>query len=253
MSSSEATHEPRPQGREADPLEAPRWIPSAPPRSHVRRGVDRLRHRRAPTSLRSVLACAALGAVATASLTFATGIEVVAGSGSDSATGAGAAGLVGAGPGGQQTPTSVAITAEAGPFHPVRLKGRLDYGDAGAKFGASRGGRAHEGQDVFADSGTPVIAVRDGIVVEKGDDGGRGNYVAIHNPARDETYAYLHMQKPSWLKPGDEVAAGVQVGAMGCTGSCYGTHLHFEIRRGDEVDGKALDPLPMLKRWAQAP
>ena len=41
----------------------------------------------------------------------------------------------------------------------------------------------HEGQDVFAPAGTPLVAIRDGRVVEKGDDGGRGNYVAIWSPA----------------------------------------------------------------------
>ena len=43
------------------------------------------------------------------------------------------------------------------------------------------------------------------------------------------------------------------MGAVGCTGSCYGTHLHFEVRRGDDVEAKPIDPLPLLEQWPQAP
>lgn len=202
-------------------------------------------------SLRSVVACMVMGAIATSTMSVATGLPVLPLD--SSARGTAAAGVVAAGPGGEQTPTSLAITADAGPFHPVRTSRAIDYGAHQARFGASRGGRAHEGQDVFGNPGTPLIAVRDGVVVEKGDDGGRGNYVAIHSPAKEETYVYLHMRRPSWLSSGDPVAAGIQVGAMGCTGSCYGTHLHFEIRQGDDIEGEAIDPLPSLKRWPQAP
>ena len=84
----------------------------------------------------------------------------------------------------------------------------------------------------MADSGTPLVAVRDARVIE-GNDGGRGNYVALYSPAEDQTYVYFHMLRPSGLKVGVEVPAGTQVGVMGCTGSCYGTHLHFEIRLGE--------------------
>ena len=51
--------------------------------------------------------------------------------------------------------------------------GHADFGEAGARFGAWRGGHVHEGQDVFAPAGTPLVSVRSGKVVEKGDDGGR--------------------------------------------------------------------------------
>ena len=77
--------------------------------------------------------------------------------------------------------------------------------------------------------------------------------IAIYNDAEDQTYVYLHMLRPSGLKRGGQVGAGDQVGAMGCTGSCYGVHLHFEVRLGRGVEGKPIDPLPMLKRWPQIP
>lgn len=130
------------------------------------------------------------------------------------------------------------------------LRGRPDWGESGARFGASRGGRAHQGQDVFAPSGTPLLAVRAGRIIEKGDDGGRGNYIAIWSPAVRRTFVYLHMLRPSPFGPGDTVEAGDRVGAVGCTGSCWGDHLHLELRQGRGTTGRPLDPLPMLRRLA---
>jgi murein DD-endopeptidase MepM/ murein hydrolase activator NlpD len=155
--------------------------------------------------------------------------------------------------GGENVPSSQAITSAPGPVHPVTGHGPIDYGDSGARFGALRSGHVHEGQDIFSRSGTPLIAVRDGVVVDKGNDGGRGNYIAMYSPSTDQTYVYMHMLRPSSLEPGDEVGAGTDVGAMGCTGSCYGTHLHFEVRTGRGIERKPIDPLPILKRWPQVP
>jgi murein DD-endopeptidase MepM/ murein hydrolase activator NlpD len=130
------------------------------------------------------------------------------------------------------------------------VKGEFNWGQGGARFGASRGGRAHAGQDVFGRTGTPLVAVRRGVVVETGDDGGRGNYVALFSPVSRRTYVYLHMNEPSRAKRGQSVSAGERLGSLGCTGSCSGDHLHFEIRRGRGLEGPAEDPLPVLRRWA---
>jgi len=131
--------------------------------------------------------------------------------------------------------------------HPV--VGATGYGEAGARFGASRGGRAHEGQDVFAPAGTPLVAVRDGVVLETGNDGGRGNYLALFSPAAGETYLYLHMVAPSRVAVGERVSVGQRVGEVGCTGSCFGDHLHFEVRSGRGSTGAPIDPLERLLRW----
>ena len=130
------------------------------------------------------------------------------------------------------------------------VKGEFNWGQGGARFGASRGGRAHAGQDVFARTGAPLVAVRTGVVLETGDDGGRGNYVAVFSPASRRTYVYLHMNEASRAKRGQSVAAGQRLGGVGCTGSCSGDHLHFEIRRGRGLEGPAENPLPALRRWA---
>jgi murein DD-endopeptidase MepM/ murein hydrolase activator NlpD len=155
-------------------------------------------------------------------------------------------------PGGEEA-SSQAITSESGPVHPVSVDGPVDYGDSGARFGAPRYGHAHEGQDIFARPGTPLVAVREGIVIKRGNDAGRGNYVAIYSAAADHTYVYLHMLRPTPLEPGREVAAGEQVGSMGCTGSCFGTHLHLEVRLGKGINRKPIDPLPLLEQWPQMP
>jgi murein DD-endopeptidase MepM/ murein hydrolase activator NlpD len=128
------------------------------------------------------------------------------------------------------------------------IRGQVDWGEADARFGAWRGGRAHEGQDMFADAGTPIVSVRDGLAVEKGDDGGRGNYVAIWNGDARRTFVYLHMQRPSRVRRGERVRAGERIGAVGCTGSCWGDHLHLEVRSGRGTTGESLDPMPLLRR-----
>lgn len=175
------------------------------------------------------------------------------------------------------TATSVALAAPAGrgtaftaaPVPPLKLlkptatlgparrpgafpvHGRVGYGESGARFGADRGGRRHEGQDVFAPAGTPLVAMSDGVVVEAGDGGGRGNYVAIYDPAAGLTYVYLHLQDPASVRSGQRVRAGRRVGRVGCTGSCFGDHLHLEVRRGRGTQGKPVDPLPLLRRLAR--
>ncbi|MEJ7790069.1 MAG: M23 family metallopeptidase [Thermoleophilaceae bacterium] len=131
------------------------------------------------------------------------------------------------------------------------VAGEFNWGQDGARFGASRSGRSHEGQDVFARTATPLLAVTDGVVLERGDDGGRGNYVAIFDPSARRTYVYLHMLHPSKVKARERVRAGEWVGGVGCTGSCFGDHLHFEIHRGRTLYGPAEDPLPRLRRWAE--
>jgi murein DD-endopeptidase MepM/ murein hydrolase activator NlpD len=138
--------------------------------------------------------------------------------------------------------------------------GAHDLGDAQARFGASRYGHVHEGQDIFGKVGTPEVAVHDGVVIDRGKDGGRysggrGNYVAIYDPADNHSFVYMHMLKPPAVQLGDRVHAGQLLGRLGCTGSCEGPHLHFEVRIGKaglRSETKAVDPLPYLRGWPEA-
>ena len=121
------------------------------------------------------------------------------------------------------------------------------YGEWDARYGHFRNGHVHEGQDVFAAEGTPLCAIRSGVVVDRGDDGGRGNWVAFYNAAENETYVYMHMRLPTPRAVGEHLQAGERVGSVGCTGSCDGDHLHIEIRRGRGPYGPSRDPLALLK------
>jgi Meckel syndrome type 1 protein len=139
----------------------------------------------------------------------------------------------------------------SGPFVPV--VGKVDYGTSENAFGAARYGHVHAGHDMFAPAGTPLVAATDGVIVDSGTDGGQGNYVHLYDPESDQTYIYMHMIKPSGFQAGQNVEAGEQLGGLGCTGSCSGDHLHFEIREGKGMAGEAHDPLPELKSWDSIP
>jgi murein DD-endopeptidase MepM/ murein hydrolase activator NlpD len=134
-----------------------------------------------------------------------------------------------------------------GPFVPI--VGEPDYGTAENGFGAARSGHVHEGQDMFAPAGTAEVAATDGVIAEVGSDGGQGNYVYLYDPERDRTYVYMHMIEPAAVKAGDRVEAGEKLGGVGCTGSCWGDHLHFEVRGGRGITGVAQDPMPLLSDW----
>ncbi len=151
------------------------------------------------------------------------------------------------------TPTGLS----AGFVFPVM--GPHDFGDRLARFGEPRSGHMHEGQDIFGKPGTPEVAVHDGVVVDRGKEngrfsGGRGNYLAIYSPDDNHSFVYMHMLKPPPVQPGQQVHAGQVIGQLGCTGSCDGPHLHFEVRIGKAsltADTKPVDPLPFLRQLPQ--
>lgn len=146
-----------------------------------------------------------------------------------------------------------------GPFFPVA--GDVGFGESAARFGAARGGRRHEGQDMFAGPGVPLVSVRDGVIVDGGGQrhrysGGRGNWVVVYSPLDDRSYVYLHLLKPPLVQVGDPVQAGQPLGQLGCTGSCWGPHLHFEVRdgrAGRRAETRAVDPMPLLRQWPRVP
>lgn len=104
-----------------------------------------------------------------------------------------------------------------------------------------RWGRLHAGIDIDGVTGDPISASADGVVIASGNhQGGYGNVVTIdHGDGFITLYAHLSR---SDVVAGQRVRAGDQIGAMGCTGSCTGDHLHFEIR----ADGVPVDPLLYL-------
>lgn len=132
------------------------------------------------------------------------------------------------------------------------VAGAFTWGNDESRFGASRGKRGHEGQDLMAASGTPVVSPLNGTVAfvdfQKG---GAGNYIVINaDDGRSLFFAHL-LDGSTTVSPGQTVAAGSTIGAVGSTGSSSGPHLHFEIWEGGWRDrgGKPIDPLPQLQAW----
>ncbi len=107
-------------------------------------------------------------------------------------------------------------------------------------FFGPRWGRVHYGIDINGSIGAPVVAAQSGSVVFAGDEGGYGLMVVIDHGAGFAT-VYAHLSALS-VSQGASVGQGAQIGAVGCTGSCTGPHLHFETR----VLGISQDPFLYL-------
>ena len=102
-----------------------------------------------------------------------------------------------------------------------------------------RWGRMHEGIDIAAGHGAPVVASAAGSVIYAGWMGGYGNLIIVDHGGGLAT-AYAHLS--SYAVGSGGVSQGQTVGYVGCTGHCFGPHLHFEVR----VNGGAVDPLGYL-------
>ncbi len=107
--------------------------------------------------------------------------------------------------------------------------------------------RAHTGVDYAAPTGTPVIAVADGIVSESSYQGAYGNMVVVQHNARQST-VYAHLSRMN-VKRGQAIKQGDIIGAVGTTGQSTGPHLHFEFRIG----GRHVDPLTLAQQGSAEP
>ena len=145
--------------------------------------------------------------------------------------------------------TSVKTFTFVGAAFPVR--GPHDYGQGGAAFGAGRTGHVHQGQDVMAACGTPLVAARGGTVVMRTYQSLAGNYLVIQDPITGQSHMYAHLREPATVKRGQRVETGQPIGVVGDTGDASACHLHFEIwtSPGWYRGGEPIDPLPSLKRW----
>jgi murein DD-endopeptidase MepM/ murein hydrolase activator NlpD len=115
-----------------------------------------------------------------------------------------------------------------------------------ARPSSSRSLFMHEGVDLVAPTGTPVVAAADGVVVGAGPNGRYGNWIRIEHGGKLAT-VYGHLSGfATGLQPGSIVSRGDVIGYVGSTGRSTGAHLHFEL----QVDGKPVNPIthPELKR-----
>ena len=151
---------------------------------------------------------------------------------------------------------SAAVPATAGarpdapagalPEPPARaypVAGPHSYGEG---FG-ERGGE-HKGEDVMADCGTPLRAVRDVTVRRIATEAAAGRYVVLRDSRSGREYVYMHLSAVD-VAAGERVAAGEKVGEVGRTGDATACHLHFEewTAPGWYAGGHAKDPLAFLR------
>jgi len=123
--------------------------------------------------------------------------------------------------------------------------GRYWYSD---DWHAQRVGHLHQGNDIFAAWGTPVVAVQDGVI-SKMSTGGLGGIALDLTNDRGDFFYYAHLSAYAQrLTLGQRVQAGQLIGYVGNTGNAATTppHLHFEIHPGG---GGAVDPFPYLEAW----
>ena len=106
-----------------------------------------------------------------------------------------------------------------------------------------RWGRMHEGIDIAVPAGTPIRAAASGsVVLQQGEaeSGGYGNFTCLDHGGGLQT-CYAH-QSSFAVSAGQSVSQGDVIGYAGCTGHCFGDHLHFEVR----INGAPTDPLGYL-------
>lgn len=102
--------------------------------------------------------------------------------------------------------------------------------------------RLHEGTDITAPAGTPVVATADGTIHFAGYDGDYGKVVKIGHGGSMETW-YGHLQSYS-VAPGQTVKRGEVIGKVGTTGRTTGPHIHYEVR----ISGKTVNPAKYFSR-----
>jgi murein DD-endopeptidase MepM/ murein hydrolase activator NlpD len=132
--------------------------------------------------------------------------------------------------------------------HEFPVRGPHYFGEFAARFG---GGRGHQGQDVFAACGTPLVAARGGVVKFKQYHSRAGHYIVVDAVKTAVDYTYMHLREAALVNEGDRVRTGQPIGYVGQTGRASGCHLHFEMWTGPGWydGGSPFDPLPSLLSW----
>ena len=123
----------------------------------------------------------------------------------------------------------------------------IEVKDISPNFGDPRdgGARTHEGEDIMAVKGTPIVSPTPAVVLRTGVGSGEGNYVYTANPG-GETFVYMHLDRiGEGVVSGAVLAQGSLIGYVGNTGNASGgaAHLHFEIHGSS---GTPVDPFPRL-------
>lgn len=145
----------------------------------------------------------------------------------------------------QQKIAALPSTASASIFMPILFG--VEVKDISPNFGDARDGgtRTHEGEDMMAVSGTPIVSPTPAVVLRTGVGSSEGNYVYTANPG-GETFVYMHLDRiGEGVVSGAVLAQGSLIGYVGNTGNASGgpAHLHLEIHNNS---GIPIDPFPRL-------
>lgn len=139
--------------------------------------------------------------------------------------------------------------------HRFPVAGPFSWGGIDSRFGAGRKGHTHQGQDLAAAEGTPLVAPRGGTVkTVQYQASGAGHYVVVTGAGEDRDYVFMHLKTGSIpVRTGQRVRTGQVIGQVGNTGRSFGAHLHFEVWTGGGwyTGGKPIDPLPLLRAWSR--
>lgn len=127
------------------------------------------------------------------------------------------------------------------PVRGYRLTGR--FGDRSGLWST-----VHTGLDFAVPSGTPIRSVTAGVVTEVAYDGAYGNKTVVRLADGTELW-YCHQSSVA-VRPGERIAAGQRIGAVGSTGNVTGPHLHLEVRPTADAP---VDPLTWLRRHGLRP
>lgn len=133
-------------------------------------------------------------------------------------------------------PSAARVRAVGGMACPVA--GPVSFTDT---WGAPRAGHTHQGVDMMAAYGTPVVAIVSGTITYAAYDGSGGNMIFLSGDDGNQ-YWYMHNQQN--LVTGGHVTVGQQIATVGDTGNAAGTpHVHFEYHPGG---GSAVNPTPLV-------
>lgn len=130
------------------------------------------------------------------------------------------------------------------------VAGAHTYGDP---FGVGRPGHVHQGQDLLAAEGTPVLAPLAGTITARDYQASAAGFYVAMDAAEGRSFFFAHCQQDTFaVTVGQPVAAGQQLCRVGHTGDATGPHLHFEVWIGGwrrDAASRPVDPLAQLQAW----